>query len=70
MANRRHAPLQYLALSNQNTTDIVGYPDSKKFAFAALPDPSTWPNGMWVRKIVKNEESVDYFAGEDIGDDK
>jgi len=60
--------LQYLSLSNQNTTDVVGYPDSKKFLFIGMADPSTWPEGMWVRRIIKDQESVDYFEGEDTGE--
>jgi uncharacterized cupin superfamily protein len=67
LTNTGTQPLQYLMFSNQNTTDIVGYPDSKKFAFAAMPDPSTWPNGMWVRRLIKDQESVDYYEGEDVG---
>ncbi len=67
LTNTGSQPLHYRAFSNQNTTDIVGYPDSRKFAFAALPDPATWPNGMWVRKLIKDQESVDYFDGEDTG---
>jgi uncharacterized cupin superfamily protein len=67
LTNTGKEPLRYLVLSNQNTTDIVGYPDSKKFAFGAMPDPATWPNGMWVHKIVRDEESVDYYEGEDVG---
>jgi len=60
--------MQYLSLSNQNTTDVVGYPDSKKFLFIGMADPSTWPEGMWVRKMIKDQESVDYFEGEDTGE--
>ena len=69
LTNTGNQPLQYLSFSNQNTTDIIGYPDSKKFAFGAMPDPTTWPNGMWVRKLIKDQESVDYFEGEDVGPD-
>jgi len=65
LTNTGGQPLQYLSFSDQNTTDICGYPDSKKFAFVGLPDPSTWPNGMWVRKLIRDQESVDYFDGED-----
>ncbi len=67
LTNTGREPLQYLSLSNQNTTDIVGYPDSNKFAFAAMPDPTTWPNGMWVRKLIKDQESVEYCEGESTG---
>jgi len=69
LTNNGQQPLQYLSLSNQNTTDIMGYPDSKKFAFGAMPDPTTWPNGMWVRKLILDQESVDYYEGEDTGED-
>lgn len=65
LTNTGEQPLQYLVFSNQNTTDIIGYPDSKKFAFGALPDPTTWPKGMWVHKLIKDQESVDYYDGED-----
>ena len=68
LTNTGTQPLQYLMLSNQNTTDIVGYPDSKKFAFAGMADPSTWPQGMWVRKMIRDQESVDYYEGEDTGE--
>jgi hypothetical protein len=35
---------------------------------AALADPTTWPQGMWVRKMVKDQESVDYYEGEDTSE--
>ncbi len=68
LTNTGDVPLCYLAFSNQNTTDICGYPDSKKFAFGGIADPSQWPNGMWVRMIIKDQPSVDYFEGEDTGE--
>jgi uncharacterized cupin superfamily protein len=67
LTNDGQQPLQYLTFSNQNTTDICGYPDSKKFAFGGMADPSQWPNGMWVRMIVREGPSVDYYDGEDTG---
>jgi uncharacterized cupin superfamily protein len=67
LTNTGNVPLQYLSFSNQNTTDIIGYPDSKKLAFGALPDVTTWPSGMWIRKLIRDQESVDYFDGEDTG---
>ncbi len=60
--------LQYLSLSNQNTTDVVGYPDSKKFLFMGMADPSTWPEGIWVRKMIKDQESVEYYEDENTGE--
>ena len=68
LTNDGEQPLQYLVLSDTNTTDVLGYPDSNKFAFGAMPDPTTWPNGMWVRKMIRDQESVDYFEGEDTGE--
>lgn len=68
LTNTGSEPLRYLSFSNQNTTDICAYPDSKKFAFAAMPDPAAWPNGMWVYRLIKDQPSVDYFEGEDTGE--
>jgi uncharacterized cupin superfamily protein len=69
LTNTGTQALQYLALSSQNTTDLVGYPDSKKWLIAATPEPSRWPDGMWMRKIIRDTESVDYFEGEDTGEE-
>ena len=68
LTNTGSEPLRYLSFSDRNTTDICAYPDSKKFAFVAMPDPATWPNGMWVYKLIKDQPSVDYFEGEDTGE--
>jgi uncharacterized cupin superfamily protein len=68
LTNTGNEPLRYLSFSNQNTADICGYPDSKKFGFAAMPDSSAWPNGMWVYRIIADQPSVDYFQGEDTGE--
>jgi uncharacterized cupin superfamily protein len=68
LTNTGQEPIQYLSFSNQNTTDICGYPDSNKFSFAGMADPSTWPNGMWVHKTIRDQKSVDYFDGEDTGE--
>jgi uncharacterized cupin superfamily protein len=69
LTNTGPQALHYLSLSNQNTTDVVGYPDSRKFLFMGMSDPSTWPEGVWVRKLIQDQESVDYFAGEDTGEE-
>ena len=68
LTNDGEQPLEYLVFSDMNTTDVLGYPDSKKLAFGAMPDLTMWPNGMWVRKMIKDQESVDYFDGEDTGE--
>lgn len=65
MINSGTEPLQYLAMSNKNNVDVVGYPDSKKLAVMALSDPSEWPpKNPWVRTIFKEQPSVDYYDGE------
>lgn len=67
LTNTGSAPLQYLSFSDQNTADILGYPDSNKLAFGAMADPSKWPKGMWVQKLIRDQQSVDYYDGEDTG---
>jgi uncharacterized cupin superfamily protein len=68
LTNTGSEPLRYLSFSNQNTADICGYPDSKKFGFAALPDAASWPNGMWVYRLIADQPSADYYLGEDTGE--
>jgi len=68
LTNTGTEPLRYLSFSNQNTTDVCAYPDSKKIAFVGLPDPSAWPHGAWVFKLIKDQPSVDYYEGEDTGE--
>ncbi len=58
-------PLQYLVISNKSPVDVVGYPDSKKLAVLATPNVNEWPpHSAWVRFIIKEQPSVDYFDGE------
>jgi uncharacterized cupin superfamily protein len=68
LTNTGTEALRYLSFSNQNTADICGYPDSKKFGFAAMPDPSAWPNNMWIYRMIDDQASVEYFKGEDTGE--
>jgi uncharacterized cupin superfamily protein len=65
LENQSEEPLRYLAISNQNTVDIIGYPDSKKFSFTATPTPEKGPwVSPWVNAIVKESPSVDYYEDE------
>ncbi len=48
------------------TTEIVGYPDSKKLAGVGCAEPKVGVIGAKVRFIVKEQPSVDYYEGEDI----
>jgi len=64
LTNTGAEPLRYLSFSNQNTTDICVYPDSNKIGFVGLPDPSVWPKGTWLYRLIKDQPSVDYYEGE------
>jgi uncharacterized cupin superfamily protein len=60
-------PLKYLCLSTMLPTEVVGYPDSKKLAAVGCADPKTGVLGAKVRFIIKEQPSVDYYEGEEIG---
>jgi uncharacterized cupin superfamily protein len=64
LTNTGGHPLRYLSFSDRTGTDIVGYPDSKKFSFKALDGT----NGYWVSKRIHDQPSVGYFEGEDTGE--
>lgn len=56
--------LKYLCISTMLTTEIVGYPDSKKLAGAGGFDPKAGALSAKVRFIIKEQPSVDYYEGE------
>ncbi len=60
MINDSDAPLVYLCVSTHTSADVVGYPDSKKVAAIAGPD---W-NAPWIRRVFRDESSVDYWESE------
>jgi uncharacterized cupin superfamily protein len=71
LTNRGQGTMRYLALSapaTPTTMDIVGYPDSKKLAFASGVDPVKGMRaGGWVMKIIKEDQPpVDYFDDEPL----
>lgn len=53
-------PLVYLCVGTEHTTEVVGYPDSKKLNVLAGPD---WDR-MWVEQIVEAGDGLDYWSGE------
>jgi uncharacterized cupin superfamily protein len=67
LKNTGTVPLRYLAISapaSPVTMDIIGYPDSKKVAFAA---GVTAPGKAWLRKLIKEDQpAVDYFDDEPL----
>ena len=68
-------PMRYLCMSSPATAvtmDIVGYPDSKKVAFASGVDPiKGLRGGAWLMKVVKDDQpSVDYYEGEPLAKER
>ena len=71
LTNTGSAPLRYLALSapaTPVTLDVVGYPDSKKIAFASGVDPMKgFRAGSWVMKLIKEDQpNVGYYDDEPL----
>jgi uncharacterized cupin superfamily protein len=71
LTNAGATPLRYLCMSapaTPVTMDIVGYPDSKKYAFASGVDPVKGLRaGGWVMKIVKDDQPpVGYYDDEPL----
>lgn len=66
LLNTGTATLKYLAFSTMHTTEVVGYPDSKKLAARAAGSVAEAFAKPWVRHIWKEAPPVDYFEGEDV----
>jgi uncharacterized cupin superfamily protein len=70
LTNTGTSTLRYLALSGPAspvTLDIVGYPDSKKIAYASGVDPAKGLRGpVWVRGIHKEQPPADYYLDEPL----
>jgi uncharacterized cupin superfamily protein len=64
--NTGTAPLRLLALSTKINGDVVGYPDSKKLAATASPPGAGRGDKPWIRVLVQEGTSVDYFYGEKL----
>lgn len=69
MKNTGTEPLRYLCFSTLHTTEVVGYPDSKKIGAIGASDVSKGflSSGAWVRLLVKEQPPADYYDGEEIG---
>ena len=65
LKNTGTKPLRYLCFSTMEPTDVVGYPDSKKFMAVGCVDNGNWA-GAKVRFIIKDQPSVDYYEGEAV----
>ena len=64
LTNTGTSPLRYLCMSTMSTTEVVGYPDSKKIAAMAVE--SAGSPAPWVRAIHMADAQVDYYEGEAI----
>jgi uncharacterized cupin superfamily protein len=68
--NTGTADIRYFAISTRNDPDICEYPDSGKYMVASgIPDGS----GMLAAQFVlrgRDTPQLDYWDGEDIGEDK
>jgi uncharacterized cupin superfamily protein len=65
LKNTGKTTLKYLALSTMHATEVVGYPDSKKFGVVGLADPVAGIMGAKIKMIIKDQPSVDYYEGEE-----
>lgn len=70
MRNTGSADLTYLAISTRHDPDVVEYPDSKKFAVASRVPADKGLLGARVTYIGRLETSLDYWDGEDIGEEE
>ena len=64
--NSGAATLRLLALSTKSTGEVVAYPDSGKVGASGLAFGTKLGEKPWVRVIVKQSATVDYYDGEDI----
>ncbi|HHS83040.1 MAG TPA: cupin domain-containing protein, partial [Devosia sp.] len=70
MRNDSEAELVYLAVSTRHDPDVVEYPDSGKFAVASMVPAEGGIRGARIAFIGKQEDSLDYWDGEDIGEEQ
>lgn len=66
LVNTGDEPLRYLCISSKTTTDVVGYPDSKKVLATGSASLDFFQK-PWVRAIFPEGAEVGYFDGEDVG---
>lgn len=70
LLNTGGADLGYLVISTRNDPDVVEYPDSAKFGVMAGVPEGAGMLGARFRYIGRKDTAVDYWDGEDIGDDE
>lgn len=67
LVNTGTETLKYLAISSKADIEVCEYPDSGKFLVSSRPVAGT-PRGH-LRYIGRKENSLDYYDGEEIGED-
>ena len=63
IVNTGAVTLKYLGISTMSDTEVVEYPDSKKFAVMSRFDWSN-PDAGGIRYVGRSENTLDYFEGE------
>jgi uncharacterized cupin superfamily protein len=69
LKNTGKEPLRYLCFSTLLVADVVGYPDSKKIGVFASTNWAKGLGGAWMLKMFRDDLPVEYYEGEDIGQD-
>lgn len=64
IVNTGATTLKYLGISTKEDTEVVEYPDSKKFAVISRFDWAN-PAAGGIRYVGRKENSLDYFEGEE-----
>jgi uncharacterized cupin superfamily protein len=59
-------PLVYLVFSTMHTTEVVGYPDSKKLGAASVEVAADGNRKPVIRALFKDDTQVGYFDGETL----
>jgi len=69
MRNNSDGDLVYLTISTRNDPDVVEYPDSGKFAVGSMVPTEGGILNARIAYVGRKEATLDYWDGEDIGDD-
>ena len=69
LTNTGSEDLKYLAISTRNDPDVIEYPDSNKYMVAAGIPPGGGMMGAQFKLVGRDRPVLDYWDGEDTGDD-
>ncbi len=70
LINTGQEDLKYLSISTRNDPDICEYPDSEKYMVASGIPPEGGMMKAQFRILGRERELLDYWDGEDTGDDE